>query len=177
MRRSELGDDRLDQGNDRDEQHEAHRNVEHFVVLADVAEPCAHRDQAERGEQLVGGAEQGPDLGVAGHAERDAGHNGDQSGKVRIDEDLPVVLDIRGRLAVDEPEFLEHVAGKTSRCVERSQAKYRDRQHQHLVHDILNAFIGEGADHLGNAGRENCSGRSKGRGKFAGICRDLSDGV
>ena len=44
--------DGLEQGSDRDYQHEAHGDEEHLVVSADIAEPCADSDQAESGEEL-----------------------------------------------------------------------------------------------------------------------------
>ena len=169
--------DGLEQGSDRDYQHEAHGDEEHLVVSADIAEPCADSDQAESGEELVGCTEEGPYFGISGHAERDAQDNGDCCREVRIYEDLPAVFDIFRGLAVDKPEFLEHVAGQTGRGVEGGQAKYRDRQDEHLVHDVLDAFICEGTDHPGDTGREDCCGGCESGGQFAGLSGHLADRV
>ena len=72
----------------RHDEHEHHGNIEHLVVAAGIAEPCAHGQQAERGEQLVGGAEQRPHELVAGEAERNAARHGDERSHNGVREEL-----------------------------------------------------------------------------------------
>ena len=62
------------------------------------------------------------------------------------------------------------------------RAKYRDRQDEHLVHDVLDAFICEGTDHLGNTVAKTAVGDAKAEAQFAvsadiadRVCPDISD--
>ena len=47
------------------DQHKGHGEQEHLVVLARITQPGCHCQQADTGQQLVGRAEQTPDLGKA----------------------------------------------------------------------------------------------------------------
>ena len=57
--------DGQDQRADSYDQHKGHGEQEHLVVLARIAQPGSNRQQTNTGQQLVGSAEQTPDLGKA----------------------------------------------------------------------------------------------------------------
>ena len=140
------------------DEHECHREVEHLVVSADLAEPCSDCEQTQSSQQLVCSAEQSPDLCVAGHAEGNAEDDGDSGGNVRIGEDLACAGHILDALAGLHPEFLEHVAGKTGSGVKRGQAECGNCQDQQRVGDLLCAGAEQSAEHGGQAACENCGG-------------------
>ena len=120
---------------DGDNQHEAHGNQEHLVVLADVPQPGGHGQQAQSRQQLVGGAEQRPDLLVAVQAQHHAQHHGDAGGDVHVGEDLLVTGDVLRGLALAgvQPELLEHEPGQPGGGVQGGQAESGVRQHQQGV--------------------------------------------
>lgn len=72
-----LAPQRHDQRGERDDEHEHHGDVEHLVILACIAQPCAHRKQAERCEQLVRRTEERPHELVASKTKTNTEHHRD----------------------------------------------------------------------------------------------------
>ena len=143
----QLGHDRLDQRCQRDDQHEHHRDVEHFFIAADGAEPCTDGEKPERRKQLVGCAEQRPDLGIAGQAERHAEDDRNGGRYVRISQHAPHPGRVLRSLALIQPELLEHIASQSGSCVERSQAEDGDGEDEHLINNALNSLVRERSEH------------------------------
>ena len=140
----------------RGEQHERHRHEEHLVVASGVSEPRAHGEQGKRGEQLVRGAEQRPDDGVARHAQDDADDHGDDGRHIRVRHELVHARELLGFLVNRRPKLLEHVAGKARRRVERSQAECGNRKDEQRICESLHiGETGDAGEHLRKAVRED----------------------
>ena len=71
--------------------------------------------QAQSRQQLVGGAEQRPDLLIAVQAQQHAQHHGDAGGDVHVGENLLVAGDVLRGLALAgiQPELLKHKTSKS----------------------------------------------------------------
>ena len=112
------------QGRQGDNHHEAHGEEEHLVVPSGVAEPRGDSQEADAGEQLVGGAEEAPDLLEAVHAQQDAQDDRNQGRHIGIDHDfLPAFLNIFRRFPGLQEEFLEHETGQARRRIQGGQAE------------------------------------------------------
>ena len=164
---------------DGDEEHETHREEEHFIVLSRVAEPCSNSKEADGGKKLVSRAEESPDLGKSAHAEGNAEDNGDDGRKIRIyHEFAEPVLDIFRIFARFEPEFLEHEACQPGGGIKRSQAESGVSKDKKGVHNVFQSFKSRnGSDHGGDpAGKDIC--RAMGMARYTGIadCAESDDG-
>ena len=73
----EVCDQGLYKGCDGYDQHEYHREQEHFVVFADFSKPGGNSKKSDGCQQLVGCTEQRPDFGITGQAKADAEYYGD----------------------------------------------------------------------------------------------------
>ena len=109
---------RHDQRSERNNQHEHHGDVEHLVVAACVAQPCAYCQKGKSGKQLVGGAEQRPDDGVAGHTEANAQNYGNEGCNVGVCQNLASTGGFVHGLTSGNPQLLEHVAAQAGCRVE-----------------------------------------------------------
>lgn len=80
--------DAHDERRHRDDEHEDHRHVEHPALAIRHLEEDGEGDQDECGEQLVGCAEQRPDIHVAGEAEAVGEDEREDCGDVFVHEEL-----------------------------------------------------------------------------------------
>lgn len=82
------GDQTLDQSGEGDAQHDDQRGEEHLVVAAGDLQEDAQGSQNQSAQQLVGGTEQGPDVGVADLGQDEAEHQRDEGGEIDVAEQL-----------------------------------------------------------------------------------------
>ena len=85
----------LHQRREGDAEHDDQRREQHLVAAAGDLEENAQRDENQRGKQLIGRAEQRPDVGVADLREHIAQHKRQNRGEVGIAQKLAPWLGVR----------------------------------------------------------------------------------
>lgn len=126
----EDGDDCHDQGCERNDEHHAHRNVEHPAFFACRFEKYRKRDQYECCQELVGCAEQRPYIHITAETEEVSEEQRDNSCKIFVRQ---YSLDRchRSRIcAVAHEELLEGHTTDTCNRVKRGQGECR-HAHRH----------------------------------------------
>ena len=166
-------------GTDGDEEHETHREEEHFIILSCVAEPCGDSKETDCCKKLVSSAEESPDLSKAAHTEGYAEDNSEDGCKIRIDHEFAEpVRDIFRIFTRFEPEFLEHEACQSGGGIKRSETESGVGEDKKGVHDVFQPFKSRnGGDHSSDpAGKDIC--RAVGMACDAGIadCAECNDG-
>ena len=136
-------------------EHEGHREEEHLVVSADLAEPAADSQHGDTGKQLVGSAEHAPDLGQAQEADAAANNDHDERGDHRVGEELGSAGQLIAGLSFGNEELCEHVAGKAGAGVKRGKSKDGDGERQQRVGDIVSLVAEDSCDHGSNTAGED----------------------
>lgn len=136
--------------------------TKNILLLRPALPSHAHTaSRARAASQLVRGAEQRPDDGVARHAQNDADDHGDDGRHVRVRHELVHARKLLGLLVDRRPEFLEHVARKARRRVERSQTECgNSKDEQRICEPLRIGETGDAGEHLRKAVRED---RRRGR--------------
>ena len=78
----------LNQSSEGDAQHDDQRREQHLVVAAGDLQEDAQGNQNQSAQQLVGGTEQRPDVGIADLGQQEAKCQGDDGGEVGVAEQL-----------------------------------------------------------------------------------------
>ena len=152
-------DQTLDQRGEGDAQHDDQRGEEHLVVAAGDLQEDAQGGQNQSAQQLVGGTEQRPDVGVADLGQDEAEHQRDEGGEVDVAEQLAPALCMLH--VIDAEQLLEAHAADTCNGIQAGQSQSRNA-HGHED----GSSVGGDAEHLketGNAAAEDlergaCSG-------------------
>ena len=172
-----LGHDAQHQGRERHQQHEEHGQQKHAVAAGKVLEPAGHGQQGQCGQQLVGRAEQGPDLGIAAKAQAHAQAHGHQRGHIFVDQHGPPAAHVLHALARGQPQFLEHVASQTGGRIQRGEAEGGHGQDDEAVGDAAGALAAQAhaGQHLRQAVGQHLGGRLAGEG-MAVLGEDVAHG-
>lgn len=117
------GISRFDEGCHGNAEHDDHGDVEHEALAACCLEEDRQADEDHGRQQLVGRAEEGPDVHVAAQAEQEAEEQGDDRSKILIDADF---LDRVHFLSfIDAEQFLEGHTTDTTDGIEGRQGQGR----------------------------------------------------
>ena len=145
------GDQALDQSGEGDAQHDDQRGEEHLVVATGDLQEDAQGSQNQSAQQLVGGTEQRPDVGVADLGQDEAEHQRDEGGEIDVAEQLAPTL--RMLHVIDAEQFLKAHAADTGHGIQTGQSQSRN------AHGHENgSSVGGNAEHLketGNAAAED----------------------
>ena len=107
-----------------DAEHDDQRREQHLVAAARDLEENAQRDENQRGKQLIGRAEQRPDVGVADLREHIAQHKRQNRGEVGIAQKLAPWLGVRH--IVHAEQLLKAHPRDTGNGVKAREGKGRD---------------------------------------------------
>lgn len=127
-------EERLDEGRHRDDEHDGHRNPQHPALAARALEEHGERGEDEGAEELVGGAEERPDVHVAGEAEEPAAAQREQRGDPGVAEELRngALFPAVGR----GEELLEAHAADAGNGVDRGHGEGGDAHRQDAGGDV-----------------------------------------
>ena len=150
----------LNQRGEGDAQHDDQRGEEHLVVAAGDLQEDAQGGQNQSAQQLVGGTEQRPDVGVADLGQDEAEHQRDEGGEVHIAEQLAPALSVLH--VVHAEQLLEAHAADTGHGIQTGQSQCGNAHgHKH------GSSVSGHAEHLketGNAAAEDLERGTGGRG-------------
>ena len=134
----------LHQRREGDAEHDDQRREQHLVAAARDLEENAQRDENQRGKQLIGRAEQRPDVGVADLREHIAQHKRQNRGEVGIAQKLAPWLSVRH--IVHAEQLLKAHPRNTGNGIKARQGKSGDA-HGHKDR----GGVGRDAEHLKEA--------------------------
>ena len=148
-----------------DAQHDDQRGEQHLVAAAGHLQEHAQGSQHQCAQQLVGRAEQRPDVGVADLGQDKAEHQRDKGGEVHIAEQLAPTLSVFH--IVHAEQLLEAHAANASYGIQTGQCQCGNAHgHEH------GSSVGGHTEHLketGNAAAEDLERGTGGRGAI-GSC-------
>ena len=115
------GDQALHQSGEGDAQHDDQRGEDHLVVAAGDLQEHAQGSQNQSAQQLVGGTEQRPDVGVADLGQDEAEHQSDEGGEVDVAEQLAPALSVLH--VVHAEQLLEAHAANAGHGIQTGQSQ------------------------------------------------------
>ena len=114
-------DQALHQSGEGDAQHDDQRREDHLVVAAGDLQEHAQGSQHQSAQQLVGGTEQRPDVGVADFGQDEAEHQSDDGGEVHVAQQLAPALSVLH--VIHTEQFLEAHTADTGHSVQAGQGQ------------------------------------------------------
>ena len=154
------GDQALDQRGEGDAQHDDQRREQHLVVAAGDLQEYAQGSQDQGAQQLVGGTEQRPDVGIADLGQQEAEGQRDDGGEVNVAEQLAPALSVLHIIGAEQ--LLEAHTADTGHGIQAGQGQ-GGNAHRHKDGSDGNGH----AEHLkeaGNAAAEDLERGTGGRG-------------
>ena len=153
-------DQTLDQSGEGDAQHDDQRGEEHLVVAAGDLQEDAQGGQNQSAQQLVGGTEQRPDVGVADLGQDETEHQSDEGGEVDVAEQLAPAL--RMLHVINAEQLLEAHTADAGHGIQTGQSQ-SGNAHGHED----GSGVGGNAEHLketGNTAAEDLERGASSRG-------------
>ena len=154
----------LHQSGEGDAQHDDQRGEDHLVVAAGDLQEHAQGSQNQSAQQLVGGTEQRPDVGVADLGQDEAEHQSDDGGEVHVAQQLAPALSVFH--VIHTEQLLEAHTADTGHSVQAGQGQSGNAHgHEHGSKVLVQAKAHKEAGH---ATAEDLEGGAVGRGAVGG---------
>ena len=163
----------LHQRREGDAEHDDQRREQHLVAAAGDLEEDAQRDENQRGKELIGRAEQRPDVGIADLGKRIAQYKRQNRGEIGIAQKLAPGLGVSH--VVHAEQLLEAHSRDTGDGVKAREGKGRDAhghkdrggiagnaEHLKEARDTAAEDLERGAGGGGAIGRRGCAGHTEG---------------
>ena len=126
--RADQGDDLLDQRGEGDAEHDDHGDPQHPALAVGLLQIHGAGDEGQGAEQLVGAAEEGPDVLVAQLGEDVGQHQGDDRRKILVGQHPAPGLHLVLLDGGVQEQLLEGQASHAGHGVQRGQGEGGDRQ-------------------------------------------------
>ena len=163
----------LHQRREGDAEHDDQRREQHLVAAAGDLEEDAQRDENQRGKELIGRAEQRPDVGVADLSKHIAQYKRQNRGEIGIAQKLAPGLGVSH--VVHAEQLLEAHPRDTGNGVKTREGKRRDAhghkdrggiagnaEHLKEARDTAAEDLERSAGGGGAIGRRGCTGHTEG---------------